>query len=173
MKKLLSVMGLLFALTVLVMPPAYAADSGKTGIIDMTMVINNSEAGKKANAELNAFVQAKRAEVQEKAKNVDGMKKALDEQASALSPEDKKAKQDELNKAFADYQTTLSQSNAEAQKKQAELRSQVLQEIKEVLTKVAQEDKYTFILDVSTVPYFDKSTDITDKVIQKYNEMKK
>lgn len=173
MKRLLMIMGFMLVLTVYAMPSVYAAENGKTGVVDFTAVINNSEAGKKANAELNELINAKRVEAQEKANNVESLKKAFDEQAATLSAEDKKAKEEEFNKVFKDYQTTVAQSNAEVQKKQAELRSQVLKEIKDVIGKLAQEENYTLILDAAAVPYYDKTSDISAKVIQKYNESKK
>jgi outer membrane protein len=173
MKKLFFMIGLMVALTVYAMPPAFAAESGKTAVVDFSTVINNSEAGKKANAELNQLINTRRAEAQEKLNNVESLKKALDEQAATLSAEDKKAKQEELNKVYRDYQSTVAQSNAEVQKKQNELRANVLNEIKEVLAKIAREENYTFIFDAVVVPYYDKSSDISDKVIQKYNESKK
>lgn len=173
MKKLLMIMGVMLALTVYAVPSAFAAEGGKIGVVDFTAVINNSEAGKRANTELNELVDAKRVEAQEKAQNVEGLKKTFDEQAATLSAEDKKIKEEELNQVFKDYQTTVAQSNAEVQKKQAELRNQVLKEIKDVISKLAQEEKYTLILDAAAVPYYDKTSDISAKVIQRYNESKK
>jgi Skp family chaperone for outer membrane proteins len=48
-----------------------------------------------------------------------------------------------------------------------------MKEIKVVLNKIAQEEKYTMILDATVVPYYDGNSDISAKVIQKYNEFKK
>lgn len=173
MKKLLLVMGMMLAMTVIVVPPAFAAENAKTGVVDFAVVINNSEAGKQANAQLAELINAKRAAAQEQAKNVESLKKAFEEQAATLSAEDKKAKEEELNKVFRDYQNTVALSNAEVQKKQAELRTSVINEIKGVINKIAQEENYTMILDAAVVPYYDKNTDISAKVIQKYNESKK
>lgn len=173
MKKILLVMGIMLSLVIIAVPPAYAADTAKTAVVDFTVVINGSDAGKKANAELVELVKARQAAVEEKAQNVQSLKKALQEQAATLSAEDKKAKEEELNRVFRDYQATVAQSNGEVEKKAAELRNGVMKEIKEVLNKIAQEEKYTMILDATVVPYYDKNSDISAKVIQKYNEFKK
>lgn len=173
MKKLLLVVGMMLTLTVLVVPPAFAAENGKTAVVDFTVVINGSDAGQKANAELTEFIKNKQAVAEEKGKNVQNLKNAFEEQVATLSVEDKKVKGEELNQAFKDYQVTVAEFNAEVQKKKAELRNSVLKEIKEVLSKIAQEENYSMIFDMAVVPYYDKNTDISAKAIQKYNEVNK
>lgn len=173
MRKLLLLMGIILAMTVVAVPSAFAAENTKTGIVDFKVVIDSSEAGKKANAQLTQLINAKRAASEEKAKNVQSLKKTFEEQVNSLSAEDKKAKEDELNRVFREYQITVAQSNDEVQKTATELRNNLLKEIKEVLSQIAQEEKYSMIFDVAVVPYYDKDADISAKVIRKYNEINK
>jgi Skp family chaperone for outer membrane proteins len=59
----------------------------------------------------------------------------------------------------------------EVQKKAAELRAGVLKEIKNILDTVGTEEKYVLILSTENAPYFQKTIDISDKVIMRYNEL--
>ena len=150
-----------------------SAENAKIAVVDYTVVINGSEPGKQANAQLAAFASAKQTEATEKGKNVETLKNELSSQADTLSPDEKKAKEDAFNAAFREYRMLVAQSNLEVQKKAAELRAGVMQDIKAVLAKIAQEDNYSLIADAATTPYYDKNIDISAKVIQRYNESKK
>lgn len=175
MKKSLFIIGVMLALMVVIAVPsaAFAADDSKTAVVDFAAVIDGSDAGKHANAELAEFIKTKQAAAEEKGKLVSNLKMSFEEQVANLSPEDKKAKQEELVRSAGEYQALVRESNAEVQRKAAELKSVVVNEIKEVLKKIAQEEKYVMILDSAVVPYYDNSVDISAKVIQKYNEEKK
>lgn len=173
MRKTGWLLGIMMAITLLTGVSTAAAEGAKTAVVDYTLVINGSEAGKQANAQLAAFVSAKQAEATAKEKNVEALKNELTAQADTLSPDDKKAKEDAFNTAFREYRTLVAQSNLEVQRKAAELRAGVMQEIKAVLVKIAQEDNYSLINDAAITPYYDKSLDVSAKVIQRYNESKK
>jgi outer membrane protein len=142
------------------------AEPPKIGIVDLVRTINESNPGKKANAELDALVKAKQAEVREKAETVEKLKKNLEKEPAAA----KKAKEEELAKANVEFQQLVAASDAEVKKKAAELRGKVSEDLKKVLDTIGLEDKFLLILTSENVAWFQKTIDITDKVIKKYNE---
>ncbi|UCF86981.1 MAG: OmpH family outer membrane protein, partial [Nitrospiraceae bacterium] len=60
----------------------------------------------------------------------------------------------------------------EVKKKEADLTREIQKEILQVINKVAQEEGYTIVFErgVSGILYFQEQFDITNKVIEKYNE---
>jgi Skp family chaperone for outer membrane proteins len=140
--------------------------TSKIALIDIARVINESDAGIKANAELESFLKAKQAVVDKKAADIEELKKAV---ASEPKAEAKKSKEAELNKGSAEFQSLLSGSQSEAKKKATDLRAGLLNEIKKTVQSVAA-NQYKMVLTIDNTVYFEKSVDITDSVIKSYNE---
>jgi len=172
MKKFLTIMPLL--LFIIFFTPSYlvAADSLKIGVIDLQKVVDESEAGKKASADLNTLAKSKQSFVEEKGKAIEKLKSDLEKQLSVLSEETKKSKNEELEKLWREYQRLLQDSDAELRKKDAELKKMILREIFEIAEKFGVEEGYTLIVDKGFILYSNKDADITDKLIKKYNESK-
>jgi len=143
-----------------------SAEAPRIGVVDVIRVVTESNQGKKANAELETLVKAKQAELKEKAEAVEKLKKGVEKEPAAT----KKAREEELGKAAADYQKLVTASDAELQKRAAALRSMVLEDLKKTLTEIGRQNKFLLVLTAESVPYFEKTIDITDKVIKKYNE---
>jgi outer membrane protein len=154
--------------------PAVAADAVKIGVVDLYRALNESDTGKKAKADLESLVKAKQSSIDEKGKAIEKLRFDLEKQVSVLSPEAKKAKEEELERLIRDYQRIASDSQTELKKKEGELTGSILNELREYISKIAQEDGYSLILENAggVVLYFEKTYDVTDKVIRKYNDSK-
>ncbi|MBA4349384.1 MAG: hypothetical protein C0415_05290 [Thermodesulfovibrio sp.] len=163
----------LFMLT-LVVSPLFAAENLKVGIVDLFKVLNESETGKRAKTDLESLIKSKQAALEEKGKALEKLRAEMEKQASILSPEARKAKEDEMERLRRDSQRMIDDSNVELQKKQRDMEGAIIKEIIEVVNKIAQEEKYSLILEYGQagVIFSDKPIDITDKAIKKYNESK-
>ena len=144
-----------------------SADPPKIGVVDMGRVISESQEGKRANAELDALVKEKRAAVSQRAEEIDKLRKSLDKEPAAT----RKSKEDDLVRVSADYQKMVSGYETEVQKKASELKAGLLKEIKNILDAIGSEDKYILIVSAENAPYYQKTIDLTDKVIMRYNEL--
>ena len=138
----------------------------RIGVVDVARAINESNVGKKANAELDSMVKAKQAELKEKADAVEELKKRLEKEPEETG----KAIEEELAKANSEYQRLVSASDAEVKKRATELRSMVLEDLKKVLDDIGWREEFLLILTTENVAYFQKTIDITDRVVKKYNE---
>ena len=145
------------------------AETLKIGVVKFKVVLDDSDAGKQANKELNAFVNQKQATLAELAKPVGKLKKDLEDSALKLSADARKAKQDELDRMNKGLLKAKEDYEGEIQKKAQDLKNQLLKEIIDVIKVIFVADKYTLILDSANVPLFTSSVDITDDVIKKYN----
>ncbi len=150
--------------------PALAADGMKIGFMDIQSVLVESDAGKKAKADLEAIEKSKRGIVEDKYKAMKKLEEELSKQASVLKPDVKKAKEDELEKIQRDLQRLVTDLRAELQKKEKELTDAILKDISDVVNDVAQEQNYDMVINSQYVINAKKEYDITDLVIKKYNE---
>jgi outer membrane protein len=162
-----------FVLVPLVSPCAYAAEF-KTGVVDLNKVLNESDAGKCARIDLEGLIKSKQSQIDEKGKAAEKLKNDMEKQASILTPDARKAKEEELERLVRDYQRLVTDANAEVKKKENEVMGSILGELKELIAKVGRDEKYTLILEAvpAVVLYYDKALDITDRMTKAYNESK-
>lgn len=144
----------------------------KIGFCDMDRAANESEEGKKAVLGLKNFMSSRQTSLQEKGKAIDKMKSDLDKQGAIMSPDAKKSKMEELERSEREFQRMVSDANLEFEKKRRELTESVYKEIVEIVDKYGLEQKYSVILPIQSLLYADKPLDITEIIIQKYNEKK-
>jgi len=149
-----------------------AADAVKFGSIDMQKALNESEPGKKAKSDLEALIKSKESIINEKNKAVEKLRGDLEKQASVLSAEARKAREDELQKLLREYQRAVQDSQAEVKKKEGELTEAIIKELREIVEKIGEEEGYTLITEKGLVLYSNKAIDLTDTLIKKYNESK-
>jgi outer membrane protein len=173
MKRIFFVFLIGFFLIAFCIPKSYA-EIVKIRIIDLAKALNESEAGKKAKADLESLIKSKQTIIEEKGKKLESLKSELEKQAALISAEAKKAKEEELERALRDYQRTVSDSQAEVQKKEGELTNEILKELRSTINSVAAEEGYSLVLEKAegVVLYSSSEIDITDKIIKKYNETK-
>ncbi|HTZ18682.1 MAG TPA: OmpH family outer membrane protein [Dissulfurispiraceae bacterium] len=155
--------------------PVLAADAAmKIGLVDLFRAVNESEQGKKAKTELEAMIKVKQDSLEEKGKAIEKLKAELDKQGGVLSGEAKKAKEEEMERLAREYQRNVADSQNDVRKKEGELTGRIVKELRDIVTDIAQEDKYTMVLEKAEglVLFADKDLDITDKVIKKFDETK-
>jgi outer membrane protein len=166
----------LFAVVILMLAVGHAyADNMKIGVVDLMKALNESDAGKKAKAELEEMIKAKQTVIDEKGKEIEKMKGDIEKQSSVLSTDAKKAKEDELEKMIREYQRIVSDSQSEVKKRESELTSGILQEIRAIVDQMGKDGGYTMIIENAEgiVLYSKKDLNLTDVVIKKFNESKK
>jgi len=170
--RFLSLCCLFFALFILPNSLFSADQTVKFGSIDVQKVLNDSDSGKKAKADLEVLIKSKQATIDEKGKIIEKLKSDIEKQASVLSAEARKAKEDELEKVLREYQRLVQDSQAEIKKKEGEHTDTILKDIREIIDKIGEEEGYTLIIERGMVLYSNKGIDITDSIIKKYDELK-
>jgi len=74
---------------------------------------------------------------------------------------------DVLAEAEKDLRAEMQKLQRDLSDLDTRLLRQVTGDIREILTKYAQESKYTVILDGTTLPYYDAKLDVTDEVLKR------
>ncbi|HOG11636.1 MAG: OmpH family outer membrane protein [Smithellaceae bacterium] len=147
-----------------------AAD--RIGFINMQTIIQNSNAGKKAAEDFKKLFARKQESIKTMENEVKKLKDELDKQGAVMTAGVRGDKEAAYQRKMRDYQILVDDTNKELQKRDQEYSQQLIPEILKVVRTIAEKEKYTLILDVSTMPlpYFDKAGDISRKVIEDFNK---
>jgi outer membrane protein len=139
----------------------------KIGVVDLYRAVNDSEQGKKAKADLEATIKSKQEALESKGRAIEKLRSDLEKQGDVLSADAKKNKADEYERLTREYQRNMADSQNEVRKKEAELTGRIMKSIREVVLQIAQQGKYSLILERAEglVLAADPSLDITDTVI--------
>ncbi len=144
----------------------------KIGYVDLLKALNESESGKKAKTDLEFMIKTKQSTIDEKGKAIEKAKAELEKQSSVLSPDARKTKEEEMERMLRDYQRLVADSQNEVKKKEGELTSDILKELRAIVQKIGEEEGYTLILESAEgqILYAKKEADLTEVVIKKFNE---
>jgi outer membrane protein len=152
----------------------WAAES-KIGFINLREIIQNTTAGKKAGEELKKLVDKKAEQIKAAENELKKMKDDLDKQASIMTAAVRKDKETTYQRKLRDYQLLVEDSNRELKAKDEEMFTKLLPDIAKIITAIGEKDKYTLVIDVSTMPvaYYAKENDFSKKVIEEFNKLRK
>ena len=171
MKKHLTLIGLLAISLVFVMSATEAA-AQKIGFINMRAILHDSEAGKKAQAEMKKVVEKKKAEITKKEEELKKLKDELEKQKSVLTAEAYRDKEASYQVKFRDYQRLVQDANEELAKKEQAITAKMIPEVLQIVEQVGKQGKYDAIIDLNNpvIVYHDKEDNLTKKIIEEYNK---
>ncbi|MFQ5454601.1 MAG: OmpH family outer membrane protein [Nitrospirota bacterium] len=154
---------------------AKGADRYKIGYIDAQKILDHSKTGKKTTDSLEEYVKSRQKIIDLEEKEIKEAEEKLAKQASVLSPEVKKDKEDDLKRKLLKYQKKVSELNKEVQEKKMEVIREFNNKLEDIVKKIAEKEGYSFVLDKSleggVVVYADKTFDLTDRVIEEFDKI--
>jgi outer membrane protein len=172
MKKCSCLMSGTVVLLALLFVASFALAAEKTGFVNIGEVLAKSNAGKKAEEQFKKIVEKDRGSIQDKENELKKLKEEFEKQRPILKEEVFKAKEADYQKKFRDYQLMVKDANEELQAKQQDILKNLVPEIMKVVTAIGDREKYTMIVDLSTIPmaYHAKENDLTQRVIEEFNK---
>jgi outer membrane protein len=172
MRRLLQVGGFLFGIVFWVaLAPAFAGGT-KIGVVDVQKIMRESAVARDARGMFLLDVEAKRAVLRSKEKEVHNMKKAPGTQGSNPSSTGGKEKREKFDREVKDLRHLRDDMEEELKKKEAELRLKLLCEIREAAKAYLQKEKYSIIFEKKALFVFDEAVDVTDEIIAFYDAKK-
>ena len=151
---------------------AFAADVAKIGLIDIQQILSTSEAGKVAQGKIAAKGKEMEAELKTKGTAIEEEKARYEREATVMSKEARSEKERELKIKILDFQDLEAKYKADFNAYNQELVNQFKLDILSVVNEIGKKEGFLLILEKreSGVVYAPNTIDITDKVIQQYNE---
>ncbi|MGA9108854.1 MAG: OmpH family outer membrane protein [Smithella sp.] len=150
-----------------------AADKAdKIGFINLRQIMQDSNAGKKATEEFKIFYEKKTQEIKSAENELKTLKNELDKQSEIMTQSARSERESAYQKKLRDYQLLVNDTNEELKRRDQEMTQKIMPEIIKIVRSVAARGKYTLVIDVASMPmpYYDKKSDFTDKVIEEYNK---
>lgn len=145
-------------------------DPPKVGVVDMQRVISESQIGKQAREKFQAEVKKAEAELLKEKQELERLKGDLDKKGALFRAEEKQDLGRQFQRRYRDYQRAVQSSQEELRQRENEMAAQILDGVREVVVEIGKKEAFTLILGQSQTLYNGKTIDITDKVIELYNQ---
>jgi len=167
MKKSFNLLFVFFALSVFAQQ--------KIGYIDSQKILVSYSRAQEIRNEFDNQVKEWKNEINRRQQELENLQKNLQSQSFMLTEEARLRKIEELQKKKAELENYVSGiygKNGQAENLNQELMQPLLAEIDTVVSEIAEEEEYSYILDVSTgvVIYADDIYDITNRIIETLNK---
>lgn len=166
------ILGILL-LSLLCLPPlVWAQDALKVGYVDLQKALNEAEAGKKAKESFKAEVDRLEQSLEKRKQEVEQLKEELEKKGLLLREEERDALERDYRQKLRDFERLYKDSQQELQIKDRELTGRILEELRQVVQGMGEQGSYTVILEGNNtvVLYGARSIDLTDAVIEAYNQ---
>ncbi|MET0389917.1 MAG: OmpH family outer membrane protein [Polyangiales bacterium] len=150
---------------------AHAEPPLKIAVVDMQRALHETEDGRKAKSTLKKLFEDRQKTLDKQQNDLKTLKESLDKQHDVLTPAVLGKKQEELQKAFSELQTTYMEFQRELQSKEGELTKDIIERMQRIMRRVGQTEGYTLVLErnESGVVFVPSNYDLTDLLIQRYN----
>ena len=145
----------------------------KVGVVDPMKVLKETAAGKRTEESLNAFIKNRQALIELEEKELKRMEEDLVRQASVLSANAKKEREEQFRRRVMEFQQKGNELNREIQEKQREVMEGFREKVEKVVAKVAQPLGMQVVIEKAkggTMLYNDASLDLSVKVIEAFNK---
>jgi outer membrane protein len=156
-------------LLLLLASPASAQDKVKIGFIDLQRVISESQAGKKAKERFDSELKKVEAELLKERQEVERLKSDFDKRSVLLKEEERRNLEKEVQRRVVGYQRSMRDYQEELRQREGEMTGEILKEIEKIVAEVGKSEKFTLILERAQILYTDQAIDITNRIIELYN----
>ncbi len=151
---------------------AEAADVAKIGVVDFQKILQNSSAGKYAQAEINKKGKQMESELAKKGAGIEGRKKQIEKESLVMSKEMRDEKQREIRIQINDLKVMQKRFTQEFKAFENRLVQRIRKDVLKIVDGIGKSEGYLMIVERKTgeVIYSPTSVDITDAFIQNYNK---
>jgi len=153
---------------------ALGGESVKIGFVDMRKVLTLSEAGKGARNQMGAEMEKIRKEIVGRERELEKLKEDLEKRGAIMSQTARLDAEKDFQLKLRDLQRFRQDAEQEFKLKDQALTRQIIMSIAPVVTKIAEEGKFTLILEKNdpTVAYSSNTLDLTEEVIKIFDQQK-
>ena len=157
--------------------PASTAPAGpaKIAVIQFEGVVAQTNEGQRAFAQLNAKYAPKQQQIKQESDEVDTLKKDLQTAGDKLSDAERAARLRTIDEKEKTLQRSVEDARNDFSSEMNEKFSAIAQKVAAVMTKYAQDNGYTIVLDAgsqqqqSPILWASESTNISEAIVQAYN----
>jgi outer membrane protein len=170
MRSIILWIGVALAVLIGVCPVAGAAET-RVGIVDFQRVLDESRAGKAAQATINKQGREMEAELKSKGEDLEQIKDQLEREALVMSKETREEKERDFRIKVNDFRKVQQDYAKTARELQIRAMGRIRDEVDGLARVIAEKEGYGLIIEKQEagVLYAPANIDITDKIIQRYD----
>ena len=142
----------------------------KLGVVDVQRVIDESKVGKRRTAELKKDFETRKSLLDSKMKALKKKQETYVEKKPFSTPEALKPMEDEITALRLEIRKLTFESEAEFGQKQTNLAQEMLVEIRGVVNKYSEDNKFDMVVEKAAAIFYKKSYEVTDEVIKLYDK---
>ncbi len=152
---------------------AQQADVPKIGVFDPETVWKFTEVGKKYNQDLNDARDRLQGEIDRKQTEIDAIRDKLRQQQASLSEDRASQMQKDIQNRTIELNRMTDDATREMKSQLSDVQNKFQQMLVDTLEVFGKEKNFTLILNKGVVDYNSPQIDITQDLIQKFNDMHK
>lgn len=149
-----------------------AAADVKIGWVDLQRVINASEEGRQAQAQIQQKADEYTRQADQMKQELETMAADYKAQEEMLSAAARGEKQDAIAKLEVEYNRFVQDSRDELARAEQRALQGLLQDIGKLVVEFGEQEGYAVILEAGNILYGSESTEVTDDIIALYNQRK-
>ena len=151
-------------------PKGFCADVAKIGTVNFQRIFDSSTTGKKVREEITAEGQRMEADLKQKGEEIKALEQLLERDAGVMSKDARDEKKWQLDRKIDDVKALKRKYDRQIQELQMRLVNQVRKEVLGVIQSYGKKEGYLLIIEDVSVVYAPQAIDLTDKIIQMYND---
>lgn len=137
--------------------------------VDFKFILNQSNAGKKAQEKLKSKLENGLKNLKNKESKIQEEEKKIIQQKKLISPEEYKIKVTELRKKVSNLQKERNTLLENISKERSKARNELLKNLNPILSEYMKNKKIRIILDKKSILLADENLDLTDEIIKILN----
>ena len=142
----------------------------ETFYLDFKLILNQSDAGKKANQALKSQLDQGFKKLKDREKQLQKEEKEIIQQKKLLSPEEYKSKISSLRKKVSALQTKRNKLLDEVAKQRNKARTELLKNLNPIIKEYMKGKKIRLVLDKKSILLADENLDITKEITELLNK---
>ena len=147
-----------------------AADVAKIGVVDLQRVMETSDMGKSAQAQIKQQKDKMETDLKDKGAEIEQIRQRLEREAMVMSKESREEKEREARIKLNDFKTLQKKYRNELQQLEKRLVSQLQKDTIALVDEIGKKEGYLLIISRVGVLYSPNTIDITDQLIKRLNE---
>jgi outer membrane protein len=170
---------------IIIAGPGTAADASevktKIGTVNIQIILDGSEAGKKALAELKGKAEKEKENLEKKLEAVKKLEKEIESQRLVAKEGTLGEKEQELKRLRRDLDASKEDTQTSFQKMQAQIMRKLVGDVNRIIKDYARKNGYTMVVEKGDSPnmmggfviYADDSVDISSAIVKMFDEEQK
>ncbi len=147
-----------------------AADVAKIGVVDLQRVLETSDAGKSAQAQIKQQKVKMETDLKSKGAEIEQIRQRLEREAMVMSKASREEKEREARIKLNDFKTLQKKFRTELQQLEQRLVSQLRDDTTALVNEIGKKGGYLLIISRVGVLYSPNTIDFTDQLIKRLNQ---